>query len=383
MISHKTHHGQLLNLNWSSALSISTRVLVGKGSLAKLPDLLSQINAGKKVLLLKQPNLFEQKVKQLKVLFDDKAIALTILELPDGEACKSVEQLSKIWNTLHECKFSRQDTIVALGGGTVTDIAGFAASTYMRGINYIAVPTTLLAQIDAAIGGKNGVNFHTGKNLIGNYYFSQAVIVDTDTLATLPGKQFISGLAEVVKTALLEKTIAQESEYVPGPKSLLNILQNSIADLNWDNEMLPGIIIACIKMKLAVVAKDPQESGLRRCLNLGHTLGHALESITDFKISHGEGVAIGMAFAFQMAVSKGQIGEAEKSIAIKLIEATGLPVKLPEGISKAALLESLFRDKKREGEAIRMILPKDVLGSVEYKEAIKREEIEKVLFEFN
>ncbi len=279
MIKHKTHHGESLNLNWHTSFDTATRVVVGKGVLAKVPEVLAQLKTGKRVLLLKQPKLFLEEVDALKSVLHAKEFAVDILELPDGEACKSIEQLTKIWDVLYELKFSRQDIIIAFGGGTVTDIAGFAASTYLRGINLITVPTTLLAQVDAAIGGKTGVNFHSGKNLIGNYYFANAVIVDTETLATLPHNQFISGLAEVIKYGFLEKTIANESEYLPGPKPLLDILQNSVGELTWENDLLAGIIIACIKMKLAVVAKDPHEAGLRRCLNLGHTLGHALESV--------------------------------------------------------------------------------------------------------
>ena len=382
MLKHKTHYGESLNLNWQANFQIGTRVLVGKGTLAKLPEVLVQIDAGKKVLLLKQPNLFTQEVDYFKAQLHAKDISVHVLEIPDGEACKSTDYLIKIWNALHQLKFSRKDTLVAMGGGTVTDIAGFAASTYLRGINLITIPTTLLAQVDAAIGGKTGVNFHSGKNLIGNYYFAKAVIVDTETLSTLPRTQFISGLAEVIKYALLEKTIANESEYSMGPKPLLSVLENSIADLAWDNDLLPGILIASIKMKFAVVAKDPQENGLRRCLNLGHTLGHALESISNFTLSHGEAVAIGIAFALHMAASKKQLGEKGSQMALKLLESAGLPTKMPEGIAIPVLLDHLFRDKKREGEAIKMILPKDELGIVDYNELIKREDIEKSLLRF-
>ncbi len=272
--------------------------------------------------------------------------------------------------------------MLALGGGAVTDIGGFAASTYLRGINFISIPTTLLAQVDAAIGGKTAVNFRSGKNLIGDYYFARAVIVDPETLATLPRGQFISGLAEVVKYALLEKTIAQETEYAIGPKPLLEVLENSIADLSWNNPLLPGILIASIKMKLAVVAQDAHENGLRRCLNLGHTLGHALESISDFAISHGEGVAIGTAFALHMAVVRKRLNESDNHRALSLLQGAGLPIKMPSGITISILLDHLFRDKKREGEAIKMILPKVELGLVDYNEFIKREEIESSLTSF-
>ncbi len=382
MLKHKTHYGESLNLNWQSELHIGTRVVVGKGTLVKLHDLLVQTDAGDKILLLKQPGLFIQEIDHLKTELHGGKISVHVLEIPDGEACKSTDYLIKIWNALHQLKFSRRDTVVGMGGGTVTDIAGFAASTYLRGMNLITIPTTLLAQVDAAIGGKTAVNFHSGKNLIGSYYFATAVIVDTQTLSTLPRSQFTSGLAEVIKYALLEKTIANETEYLMGPSSLFKVLEKSIKDLDWNNELLPGILTASIKMKLAVVAHDPQEKGLRRCLNLGHTLGHALESTTEFAINHGEAVAIGMAFALHMAVSYKQLSESDRDRALNLIESAGLPFKMPAGISRSVLLEHLFRDKKREGEAIKMILPKGELTVVTYNELIKREEIERMLDNF-
>jgi len=382
VIKHITHIGESLNLNWRSSLEINTRIVIGRSALKKLPDLLSQIDAGDKILLVKPANVLVEETDRVIEALHDKSISVCLLEIQDGETCKSTDWLAKIWETLHDLEFSRQDTIVAIGGGAVTDIAGFAASTYLRGISLITIPTTLLAQVDAAIGGKTAINFQGGKNLIGNYYFAKIIIVDTDTLATLPSNQFISGLAEVIKYSFLEKTISSETDYLIGPKPLLSVLEDSIKNLSWDNDLLPGIIIACIKMKLAVVGKDPQELGLRRCLNLGHTLGHALESVTNFKLSHGEAVAIGMAFALHMAVARGQIGEADKHRALTLIEAVGLPTKMQEGISASMLVDILFRDKKREGEAIKMILPKNDLGLVEYKELIKREEIEQVLAQF-
>ncbi len=383
MIKHKAHHSGSLNLNWQSTLSIGTRVVVGIDAITKLTDILMQIDAGKNILLLHQSKLFAEQIDHIRNSLHAKDVSLHNLEISDGEECKSVNELIKIWGVLYELKFSRQDTIIAFGGGTVSDIGGFAASTYLRGINLVVIPTTLLAQVDAAIGGKTGINFNSGKNLIGNYCFAKAIIVDTNTLACLPKKQFVSGLAEIIKYSFLEKTIASETEYLQGPRSLLSILLDNAPDLSWDNELLSGIIIACIKMKLAIVATDPQEKALRRCLNLGHTLGHALESVSKFDLSHGEAVAIGMAFAFQMAVLRGQIGEADKHRALGLIEAAGLPTTIPKGLKVEALLDSMFLDKKREGEGIKMVLPRNDLGIVEYKELIKKSDIEITLAKFN
>ena len=381
MIKHK-HHGEPININWRSSIEVSSRLVIGKGSVNKLADLLSQIHSGSKVLLLKQPGLFIEEIAGIKQALHTAGFSAHILEVPDGEACKSTNCLLQIWNALHEFKFSRQDTIVAYGGGALTDIAGFAASTYLRGINLVTIPTTLLAQVDAAIGGKTAINFHDHKNLAGSFYFARAIIVDIDTLATLPNNQFVSGLAEVIKYGFLEKTIAAESEYSPGPKPLLAILDELVANPTWDNSLLPGIIASCIKMKLSVVAKDPIENGLRRCLNLGHTLGHALESAGNFQLSHGQAVAIGTAFAFRLSVSRGQISQTDESKAISLLKGAGLPTSVPTDISVEKLLDPLFRDKKSEGESIKMVLPANCLGEVDYQSAIKRQEIENMLSVF-
>jgi len=381
MTKHK-HHTEPLDISWHSSIGVQTRVLVGPGTLGKLSDLLLQLRVGSKVLLLKQPDLFSQEIEYLKTNLHSKGMSAHITEIPAGEACKSADNLLKIWGVLHGMHFSRQDTLVAIGGGAVSDVAGFAASTYMRGINLVTIPTTLLAQVDASIGGKTAVNFNNTKNIAGSFYFARAVIVDTNTLATLPTEQFISGWAEVIKYGLLEKTISEESDYSPGPKSLLSVLEQMSNDLTWDNVLLTGIIAACIKMKLAVVAKDALENGLRRSLNLGHTLGHALESASNFQLSHGQAVAIGMAFAFRLAVARSLIKTADESKAISLIQASGLPVNVPTGISLEYLIESIFHDKKKEGDGIKMVLPINRLGEVTYKELLKRQEIENLLSAF-
>ena len=382
MPQHK-HHTDSLNLNWHSSIGIETRIVVGQGTLNKLPDLLSQLHAGNKVLLVKQPDLFTQEIDQIKANLHAQGMSAHIFEIPSGEACKSVDCLSKIWSILQEMNFSRKDTLVAIGGGSISDVAGFAAATYLRGINLITIPTTLLAQVDAAIGGKTAVNFNHIKNMVGTFYFAKAIIVDINMLATLPATQFISGWAEVIKYGLLEKTIAAESEYSSGPKPLLAVIEEMTKDLSWDNILLPGIIAACIKMKLAVVAKDPLESGLRRSLNLGHTLGHALETASNFQLSHGQAVAIGTAFAFRLAVSRSQISKAEEAKALSLMERSQLPVQIPKEIDSKILMEALFQDKKREVDGIKMVLPQNTLGEISYKDLVKKTEIENIFSLFH
>ncbi len=377
---HKTHHGPVLTLIWRPEINVESKIVIGEGVLSKLANVLSQINSAKRILLLTQQSLPGNYLQSIVPGLEQREFSLSTFALPDGEDGKSIEYLLKIWEKLQELCFTRQDTIVALGGGALTDVAGFAAATYLRGINFVAIPTTLLSQVDAAIGGKTAINLSTGKNLAGTFYFAQAIIVDTHTLTSLSSEQFVSGLGEIIKYALIESTIAKETDYVPGPKPLLAVLEQLVeergTDLKRDSVQLPGIITSCIKMKLAVVAKDPHEAGLRRCLNLGHTLGHALEKATNYQITHGQAVAIGLTFVLKLSVERGKIKQAEATRALALLDRAGLPTKLPVSLSLEDIFKALSQDKKRERQAITMILPKEHLGFVDYETQINLSEIE-------
>jgi len=305
------------------------------------------------------------------------------MEVPDGEAGKSIACLNDIWERLQALGFTRRDTILAVGGGALTDIGGFAAATYLRGINFIAVPTTVLAQVDAAIGGKTGINLKSGKNLAGAFYFASAIVVDTSLLATLSRRDFVSGLAEVIKYGMIEKTIANESEYTPGPKPLFPFLEECLDErFTYDHVALPGIITSCIKMKLSVVAKDPQENDLRRCLNLGHTLGHALEVASDFELSHGEAVAIGLVFATSVSIKRNKIDKEFLPRLTAVLERSGLPARAPASVSVEKIIAAMLHDKKRQAQAIKMVLPEAALGVVNYHADINVAEVEQLVADF-
>jgi 3-dehydroquinate synthase len=383
MPGHKAHLGPSLTLLWRTALNAETKVFIGEQEIARLAAITSQTVSGKKILLLQQGKHRAVDLDRLSAELKERDFALTVMQIPDGEAGKSKQCLLEIWKRLEELKFSRQDTILAIGGGAVSDIAGFAASTYLRGVNLIVVPTTVLAQVDAAIGGKTGINVESGKNLIGSYYFAKAIVVDPSVLATLPRRAFVSGLAEIVKYGLLEQTIAENSEYKPGAKPLFSILEASLGpDFDHADTSLPGIITSCIKMKLAVVGADPFEKDLRRCLNLGHTLGHALERASDFAISHGEAVSIGLVFALNLSVQEKKIDANALTRVRTLLEKVGLPLSIPDSISIPKTVAALFQDKKRQGQSITMILAKDSLGQVDYHYQVTTETIEKQITAF-
>lgn len=363
-MQHKTRHiGPIININCSATNDVQTRIISGVGARHKLSDALAQMHAGSRVLVLCQPFAETHWLQELIGSLPAEKYQITTLTVPDGESCKTSEWLLNTWAHLQAERFDRQDTIVALGGGSLTDLAGFAASTYLRGINLILIPTTLLAQVDAAIGGKTGINLAHGKNLAGSIYFPHSVIVDADFLKSLPRRQLLSGLGEICKYALIEASVAEHTEYTLGPRTLLQVLDEFVtSEPNGEDPLLAGIISTCIKIKLSVVAKDPHEHGLRRCLNLGHTLAHALEKVTAYKLSHGEAVAIGLMADTALSVMQNRIDKQHLDSLEHLLCKTGLPTKIPLGCSGDELLAAMFYDKKRAGDDFKMALPQDRPG---------------------
>lgn len=267
--------------------------------------------------------------------------------LKDGEYQKNFKNYKKILDFALKNKLERKDAIVAIGGGVVGDIAGFVAATYLRGIDFIQIPTTLLACVDSSVGGKVAINTKFGKNLVGAFYQPKAVFCNMNFLKTLDERQFKTGLAEVLKYAFIN------NEY-----DFFNyLLQNSGKILAREEETLVKIIETSLKIKAAVVSKDEKEKGLRRILNFGHTYAHALEKITNYKkYTHGEAVAIGMIFAINLAFKKGLINEEYKNEGLDLINKYGLVKKMPK-FSMKKIISLMQSDKKVEEGKIKFILP--------------------------
>lgn len=379
---HKSkHRGPVITMNWSTALDVKTRVAVGAGARHKLSSVLAQIGAGKRVLIVCQPSTAVHWLRDMLDTLPSEDFQVTTLEVPDGENCKTSEWLLRIWEHLEARGFDRQDTIVALGGGAVSDLAGFACSTYLRGLNLVLVPTSLLAQVDAAIGGKNAINLPSGKNLAGTFFFPKAVLADQEVLESLPRRQITSGLAEIIKYALIEDTVAKGSDYEKGPRALLDIIEDLVhQEVEYDDPVLSGLITSCIKMKLFVVARDPQEGSLRRCLNLGHTLGHALETVSqEHELSHGEAIAIGMAQIAKFAVSQKHIDKASLERVKEVLVRAELPCDIPKGLSKDKLVQVMSTDKKRSGDKIRLVVPHGKLGTVDIETNMPLAELNKLL----
>jgi len=285
-----------------------------------------------------------------------------ILEIPDGEDGKSAQNLEMLWKAFGNFDLTRSDVVVAIGGGATTDIAGFAAATWLRGINWIAIPTTLAGMVDAAIGGKTGMNSEFGKNLIGAFHSPHRVLIDVTWLDTLSDRDFSAGMAEVIKCGFIaDSEILKSTE----GKSLLS--------LRNDRELTEELISRAAKIKAHVVSEDFRESFAREVLNYGHTMGHAIELHSNYSLRHGEAVSIGMVFVAELAHLKGLLSSVNVDRHKKSLSDLGLPISY----SKSALpelLPLLFRDKKTRGRMLRFIAISDD-GEVVRLEGVAESEI--------
>ncbi len=289
------------------------------------------------------------------------------LLVPEGEEAKKVDVAYSCWNTLFEHGLDRDSLIIAVGGGAITDLAGFVASCYLRGIAFINVPTTLLGMVDAAVGGKTGVNTPNGKNTLGTFYYPKQVIVALEFLKTLPEREYRSGLAEIIKYGVILDP------------AFFQLLEDNVEKiLNKDPDLLGEIIAKCMNLKYEITVEDPYEKSERAILNWGHTFGHALEKLTDYKeYTHGEAIAIGMHCAahlsYQLEMTDQLFVERQKN----LIEKFGLPTELPD-VNIDALIEQMTQDKKSSNQDIYLVLAKN-LGDVAKLGPITKEQIKSAL----
>ena len=288
--------------------------------------------------------------------------------LPDGEKYKNLEVLNQIYDGLLRNQFDRNTTIIALGGGVIGDMAGFAAASYQRGVHLIQIPTTLLSQVDSSVGGKTGVNHPLGKNMIGAFYQPKAVIADTDTLNTLPDRELSAGIAEVIKYGL-----------ICNANFFSWLEENMQALLNRDKQALTYAIELSCQTKADVVAADERESGKRALLNLGHTFGHAIENAMGYgEWLHGEAVAAGMCIAATMSNQMGWMNDEETQKTINLIEQAKLPSKAPKSMTAEKFLELMSVDKKVLNGVLRLVLMKGI-GQSLVTDDFKAEDLNKAI----
>lgn len=322
---------------------------------------------GQKVLVVSNPAIFRLYGQRVTDSLHQAGFLTHSCILPAGERYKNLNSIQKIYQVALENKLERSSTILALGGGVVGDMAGFAAATWLRGINFVQVPTTLLAMVDAAIGGKTGVNHPQGKNLIGAFHQPRLVLIDPEVLASLPKRELRAAMAEVIKYGVIWD---DELFYDLEGLQRLDILPI---------ELLQSIIIRSCQAKADVVGKDEKESGLRAILNYGHTIGHAVESLTGYKvINHGEGVAIGMAAAGAIAVKLNLWQNSSQYRQLELIKKVGLPTALPPGLAIPDIIDLLQSDKKVKNGRVRFVLPTEI-GTATVTDQVAPEVITQVL----
>lgn len=315
-------------------------VIVGTGLLGELSELLGSRH---KVAVLHQPVL-TQTAEAIRNHLVDKGIEAHRIELPDAEAGKDLQVVAFLWEVLGRIGIGRTDAIVSLGGGAATDVAGFAAATWLRGVDIVHVPTTLLAMVDAAIGGKTGINTDAGKNLVGAFHQPAAVIVDLAMLETLPSNELVAGMAEVVKAG-----------FIADPVILDLIEADPQAAIDPSGSVLPELIRRAIAVKATVVAADEKESALREILNYGHTLAHAIERRERYRWRHGAAVSVGLVFAAELARLAGRLDAATVQRHRDVLMALGLPVSYdPDALPE--LLGYMAGDKKTRSGVLRFVV---------------------------
>ncbi|MCK6094889.1 3-dehydroquinate synthase [Micrococcus sp. 2A] len=316
-------------------------VVVGRGLLARLPDILGP---GVQRVLVVHPRALRATGDVVKTDLEASGLTALTAEIPDAEEGKHLQVAGFCWQVLGQNDFTRSDAIVSVGGGAVSDLAGFVAATWLRGVRVVHMPTTLLGMVDAAVGGKTGINTAEGKNLVGAFHSPAGVLADLDTLLTLPANELISGLAEVVKCG-----------FIADPAILELIEEDPAQAQNPHSPRLRELIERAIRVKAEVVSRDLRESGPREALNYGHTMGHAIEHAERYQWRHGAAVSVGLVFAAELARSLGRLDDATADRHWAVLQSLGLPVSY-RGDRWQTLLEGIRRDKKNRGDQLRFVL---------------------------
>jgi 3-dehydroquinate synthase len=343
-------------------------ICIGSDILDDIGDTLKSFGLSPKICLVSNPTVFPLYGERVSDSVKKAGFDLLTVIIPDGEGYKNLLWVQHIYNELLKYKLDRSSALIALGGGVIGDITGFAASTYMRGISYIQVPTTMLAQVDSSVGGKTGVNHKLGKNMIGTFWQPRFVWIDVETLGTLPERELIAGLAEVIKYGVI------------WDKELFDFLKaNKDKILNLDRNAVMHIIKRSCEIKAEVVSKDEREAGLRSILNYGHTIGHAIETVTGYKrFLHGEAVATGMCIEARLSQNIG-LTDNNQVLRIKsVVDSYGLPSAMPADIDINSILSSMQVDKKTVAGELKFILPERI-GSVRIHKGVTEKVIREVL----
>lgn len=325
-------------------------IITGEGLLPRLGEYLWEKgkDLSHSALLVSNPVVFGLYGAVAEASLEAQGFAVTTYLVEDSEKAKSLSWAARLYDAAIEAALDRRSPVIALGGGVVGDLAGFVAATYMRGVPFIQVPTTLLAQVDASVGGKVAIDHPRGKNLIGAFYQPRMVLADLDTLKSLPPRQIRAGLAEVVKYGVI-----WDADFLDFVEA------NTARLLACELQVMQQVVHRSCAIKAQVVSQDERESGLRAILNFGHTVGHAVETLTGYSVyHHGEAVAMGMAAEGRIARALGLWAESEQRRLEELLAALELPVSLPPDFDARAALEVMARDKKATGQRLTFVLPK-------------------------
>jgi 3-dehydroquinate synthase len=295
-------------------------------------------------IIVTDENVAKHHLEKIQTLFNAKSVIV-----PAGEEHKNLETVSRLWKAFLENELDRKSTVIALGGGVIGDMTGFAASTYMRGIDWIGIPTTLLSMVDASLGGKTGFDLPEGKNLIGSFYPPKLVIADPSLLLTLPERELRSGMAEVVKHGIISNP------------DLFAMCQHG---MDWVKDNLEDVVKHAMAVKIKVIEEDPYEKGIRAALNLGHTVGHAVELVSKFDLRHGEAIAIGTAVEARYAARVGLTSQSTVEAIEFTLSKLGLPIHIPADMPREKIIQAMRVDKKKNAKSIRFALPVEI-GKVE------------------
>ncbi len=364
-------------------------VIVEAGALASLPARLRELGLSGTLWLVSHEQLLAHYGARLIEPLRAAGYEVRSFAVPAGEASKSLPVLEQLYSWMIGGGVERRDAVLAFGGGVIGDLAGFAAASVLRGIAVIQLPTTLLAMVDSAVGGKTGINHPLGKNMIGAFHQPRLVLADTDTLATLPPRELRAGMAEVIKHGVIRDPglFVELEQLVAGPQAEAahDERRSSVGFPGWDAgdaalvARLTAIIRRAVAVKVEVVSIDEFERGERIILNYGHTLGHAIEKLAaDWSLLHGEAVAIGMHAAARIAAAQGLCDAGLVERQRRLLEAYGLPVAVPQGLDVEAILATAMRDKKVQAKRIRWVLP-TAIGSVTVRDDVPEQVVRAAL----
>jgi 3-dehydroquinate synthase len=351
------------------SVSLSDRsydILIGCGLLQQAGNLLEGIGFSNKLVIITNPTVQELYGNELNDSLVARGFRVTTLLVADGEEQKSLDVAGRLYAELAGCYAERTTPILALGGGVIGDLAGFVAATYMRGVPLVHIPTTLLAQVDSSIGGKVAVNHCQLKNEIGTFYQPRLVISDISTLKTLPVSEFTSGMAEVIKSAVI-----RDGEFF----CFIETNIDRVKEMN--DAALEEVVFRSAGIKAVVVAQDELDTGFRNILNFGHTVGHAIETVSDFGVEHGQAVAMGMVAAAKISNQMGMLDSGELMRIKKMIQAAGLPSEMPK-LDIQKIIQAIKHDKKVAGGKVRFVLPR-AIGDVFVTDEVNLSLVEEVL----